>query len=231
MCNYFKMPRSSYYKWIQNKENKSNLVIAEMIGEIQKAVKYTYDYKRIKEELLFTQGLVINHKTVLRLMQKYNLFSVIRHKYLYKNSFAYNKYENLFNRNFTATGINQKWCTDISCIKTEAGMLYLSVIKDCFDSSIVVYRHSTSMSMNLVTQTIKDAVKKERINGTQIHSDQGFQYTSKEYLALTKECKLTPSMSRAGTPLDNAPVESFFETLKCECLYRQKIKKYKKQRI
>jgi transposase InsO family protein len=166
----------------------------------------------------------INHKKVLRLMNKYNLLSLIRRKYIYKGSYKLNKYENLFNRDFVAESINQKWTTDISYITTPEGRLYLSVIKDCFDGSIVAYRYSSNMSMGLVTSTIKVAIQKEKVVGTRLHSDQGFQYTSNEYKSLTKEYGIIPSMSRAGTPIDNAPIESFFSILKSECIYLQKIK-------
>ena len=134
------------------------------------------------------------------------------------------KYDNLFNRNFYAIRPNEKWVTDISYITTADGRLYLSAIKDCFDGSIIAYKYSTNMSMGLVTQTIKEAVKNEKIDNTQLHSDQGFQYTSNLYNSLAKESGITPSMSRAGTPIDNAPIESFFSILKSECLYLQKLK-------
>ena len=219
------MQRCNYYIWLKSKKSTSDKVIASTIEEIQTKVKQTYGYRRIQIELLKSYGLILNHKTVLRIMKKYNLLSVVRRKYKYRGSQMFNKYENLFALDFKPTGINQKWCTDISYIITSTGRLYLSVIKDCFDSSIVAYKYSTNMNMNLVTSTIKQAIKKEKVtSGTKLHSDQGFQYTSKEYINLTKLYNITPSMSRAGTPLDNAPVESFFGTLKSECLYRQKLK-------
>jgi transposase InsO family protein len=78
---------------------------------------------------------------------------------------------------------NQKWTTDITYIITKQGRLYLSVIKDTYDSYIVAYVISKSMSLGLVTNTIKQAMKKEKVTfGTNLHSDQGFQYTSQEYL-------------------------------------------------
>ena len=135
------------------------------------------------------------------------------------------KYENLFNQDFQATGINQKWTTDITYITTTGGRLYLSAIKDCYDGVIVGYKYSTLMSQNLVTSTIKEAVEKENIGqGLSNQSDQGGQYTSREYNVLMKECKIIPSMSRVGTLLDNASIESIFSILKSESIYLQKIK-------
>lgn len=219
MCRVLGIKRNSYYKWLKAKDNSQDEFYATLIKEVQDKRRQTYGYRRMQLELLRQHGLEINHKKVLRLMRKYNQLSVIRRKYIYKGSQVLHKYENLFKQDFAAVRPNEKWCTDISYIITPEGRLYLSCIKDCYDKSIVAYNYSTAMNMNLVTQTIKEAIRKEKIAGTRLHSDQGFQYTSHEYNSLTKEYNITPSMSRAGTPLDNAPIESFFSVLKSECIY------------
>ena len=157
MCRYFNMPGCSYYSWFTSKDSCKDSEIVQKIQEIQTKTKQTYGYRRMVIALQRSFNLEINHKKVLRIMQKYNLLSVIRRKYLYKGSQIVYRYENLFKRDFKPQGINQKWCTDISYIITAEGRLYLSVIKDCFDSSIVAYKYSTSMNMNLVTQTIQMA--------------------------------------------------------------------------
>ena len=120
---------------------------------------------------------------------------------------------------------NRKWVTDISFIKTGQGTLYLSVIKDLYDGFIVAFKTSQRNDNHLVIQTLRRA-QKEAANGLILHSDQGFQYASTAYRNLTQEYGIVPSMSRRGTPLDNAPVESFFSTLKAECIYRQKIQTF-----
>lgn len=127
------------------------------------------------------------------------------------------KYENLLNREFHADKPNRKWVTDISYIRTGQGVLYLSVIRDLFDSSIVAYK--TSQSVNLVLDTIRLAMQKEKKVAAelQLHSDQGSQYTA--YFDLTKEYGITPSMSRRGNCYDNAMAENF-SILKTECIYR-----------
>lgn len=224
MLNYFDVSKSGYYDWKRRKEIKSDEILGQTIKELQEKVRYTYGYRRMKIMIERETGLIFNHKTVQRIMAKYGLQSVIRQKYKYKGSQKLFKYDNLLQRNFVSDKPNQKWTTDITYIITKQGRLYLSVIKDTFDSSIISYVISHSMSLGLVTNTIKKAIKKEKVaDGLALHSDQGFQYTSLEYSNLTKEYGITPSMSRAGTPLDNAPVESFFGTLKSECLYRQKL--------
>jgi Transposase and inactivated derivatives len=113
------------------------------------------------------------------------------------------KYPNLLDRQFTAERPNQKWVTDISYIHTGQGVLYLSMIRDLYDNSIVAYKTAAEQTVNLVLDTIRDAKKKEKVTAElQLHSDQGFQYTSRAYNQLTKKYGITPSMSRHGNCYD-----------------------------
>ena len=144
---------------------------------------------------------------------------------------ALHRYPNLLNRNFTAERPNQKWVTDISYIRTGQGFLYLSVIRDLYDNSIVAYKTGTEQTVNLVLNTIRAAKRYEKVTAElQLHSDQGFQYTSQAYFKLTQEYGITPSMSRRGNPYDNALAEIFFSILKTECIYRQKIATFEEAR-
>ena len=178
------------------------------------------------------QGIHHDPKTILRVMQKYNLLSVIRRKRYRKYGEHIHRYPNLLNRDFKAERPNQKWVTDISYIKTGQGTLYLSVIRDLYDNSIVAYKTGTEQNINLVLRTIKAAKRKEKITAElQLHSDQGFQYTSQAYFNLTKSYGITPSMSRRGNPYDNAMAENFFSILKTECVYRTKLRTYEEARL
>lgn len=135
------------------------------------------------------------------------------------------KYENLLNRQFHADEPNQKWVTDISYIHTGEGVLYLSMIRD----SIVAYKTGTQQTVALVLDTIRLAIqqeKKEVAAELQLHSDQGFRYTSQAYFNLTQEYGITPSMSRRGNCYDNAMAENFSSILKTECIYRHKLKSF-----
>ena len=157
-------------------------------------------------------------------MNKYNLLSVIRRRRYVKYGEALHRYPNLLNRDFTADRPNQKWVTDISYIRTGQGFLYLSVIRDLYDNSIVAYKTGSEQNINLVLNTIKAAKKKEKVTAElQLHSDQGAQYASQAYFELTQRYGITPSMSRRGNPYDNALAENFFSILKTECIYRTKI--------
>ena len=110
--------------------------------------------------------------------------------------------------------------------------MYLSIIRDLFDNSIVAYKTGTEQNINLVLSTIKEAKKKEKVTAElQLHSDQGFQYTSHGYFKLTQSYGITPSMSSKGNPYDNAMAENFFSILKTECIYRTKLKTYEEARL
>ena len=232
MCRFFTVSRSGYYGYVSRKDIPSkDLPLAEKIKECQEKSGKTYGYRRV-HIWLERQGLHHNPKTILRVMQKYNLLSVVRRK-KYRNYGEYlHHYPNLLNRDFKAERPNQKWVTDISYIKTNQGTLYLSVIRDLYDNSIVAYKTGTEQNINLVLSTIKAAKRKEKVTAElQLHSDQGFQYTSQAYFNLTKSYGITPSMSRRGNPYDNAMAENFFSILKTECIYRTKLKNYEYSRI
>ena len=232
MCRFFKVSRSGYYGYVSRMNIPAwDLPLAEKIRECQNECGKTYGYRRV-HIWLERNGIYRNPKTVLRVMQKYGLLSVIRRK-KYRNYGEYlHKYPNLLNRDFSAERPNQKWVTDISYIHTKQGVLYLSVIRDLYDNSIVAYKTGTEQNINLVLSTIKEAKKKEKVTAElQLHSDQGFQYTSTAYFKLTKSYGITPSMSRRRNPYDNALAENFFSILKTECIYRLKLQTYEEARL
>ena len=163
-------------------------------------------------------------------MRKYELLSEIRRRRKWRQmGQLVHKYENLLNRQFHADRSNSKWVTDISYIQTVQGVLYLSMIRDFYDNSIVAYKTATQQTVNLVLDTIRLAMNQEKKTVAaelQLHSDQGFQYTSQAYYNLTQEYGITSSMSRRGNCYDNAMAENFFSILKTECIYRHKPKTF-----
>ncbi len=199
--------------------------MAEKIKEHQNRCHQTYGYRRMYL-WLESQGIHHNPKTILRIMKKYGILSDIRRKRKWQNlGQQIHRYGNLLNRQFHADKPNSKWVTDISYIQTKEGVLYLSMIRDLYDNSIVAYKTATQQTINLVLDTIRQAMKKEKKRVAaelQLHSDQGFQYTSTAYFKLTQSYGITPSMSRKGNPYDNAMAENFFSIIKTECIYRHK---------
>ena len=224
MCRIFGVSRSGYYSYVKRMDVPAkDLPLAEKIRECQVECKQTYGYRRV-HIWLEKKKIYSNPKTVLRVMNKYGLLSVVRRRRYVKYGEALHRYPNLLNRNFVAERPNQKWVTDISYIRTGQGFLYLSVIRDLYDNSIVAYKTSTQQTIHLVLSTLKAAKKKEKVTAElQLHSDQGFQYTSQAYFKLTQAYGITPSMSRRGNPYDNAMAENFFSILKTECIHRTKI--------
>ena len=228
MCRFFEVSRSGYYDFVHRlgiKEKDADL--AEIIREQQGQCFKTYGYRRMWLWLK-NHGINRNPKTILRVMKKYDLLSEIRRRRKWiQMGQQLHKYENLLNRQFQADTPNRKWVTDISYIHTKEGVLYLSMIRDLYDNSIIAYKTGTQQTVNLVLDTIRLAMKKEKKRVAaelQLHSDQGFQYTSREYFNLTQSYGITPSMSRRGNCYDNEMAENFFSILKTECIYRLKPK-------
>ena len=225
MCVFFGVSRSGYYDYVKRTDRPDrDETMARLISECQSRCGKTYGYRRV-QIWLERRGVYRNQKTVHRIMFKYGLLSEIRRRRKYKQlSNQIHIYENNLNRDFRAENPNCKWVTDISYIHTAQGVLYLSVIRDLYDNSIVVHRTGTEQTVNLVLNTIKAAYEKETVTTElQLHSDQGFQYTSHGYFNLTKEYGFSPSMSRRGNCYDNAMAENFFSILKSECINRRKL--------
>ena len=228
MCKFFGVSKSGYYDYVKRISRvERDFELAEKISLQQKRCFQTYGYRRM-HIWLEQQGVHHNPKTILRIMKKYGLLSEIRRRRKWQNlGQQVHRYENLLNRQFHADRPNTKWVTDISYIHTKEGILYLSMIRDLYDNSIVAYKTASSQTVNLVLDTVRLAMRREKKKVAaelQLHSDQGFQYTSQAYFKLTQSYKITPSMSRRGNPYDNVMAENFFSILKTECIYRHKPK-------
>jgi len=157
----------------------------------------------------------------------------VKRRFIDRNTFQHH-YENILNREFTATEPNQKWVTDITYVYTDQGTAYLSTIKDLFDGFIVAHEVGYDNSPALVIRTLKKALLTEKIKeGMILHSDQGFQYSALSYHSIIQENLIRPSMSRRGNCWDNAVIESFYGHLKEESLrhYRKPTFKQLKQII
>jgi len=220
------MARSSFYYHQEKTTNKDKYQeVKELIKTIYHTHKGRLGYRRITL-ILKQKGLIINHKTVLRLMKLLGLKSVIRIK-------KYKSYKgeqgkiapNILKRNFKASAPNQKWATDITEFNVSGKKLYLSPIIDLFNQEIISYELTERPVFNQVIMMLQKAFKKIPNNiDLTLHSDQGWQYQMKRYQMLLKEKGIKQSMSRKGNCLDNAIIENFFGILKSELFY---LKKYK----
>ncbi len=196
--------------------------LADLITECQQKSHYTYGFRRVQLWLEREKGRHVNHKAVLRVMRNLDLLSQVRRRRPYTNykQCAY-KYENKLNRQFNQEHPNHFWVTDITYIPVSGRMLYMCAVLDLCGRAVLSYRIGNDMTASLVTDTVRDALEREKAaDGLTLHSDQGSQYTSEAYFDLSQEYHFSPSMSRPGCPYDNAAMENFFGTLKTECLYR-----------
>jgi len=198
LLNQTNMARSNFYYY--QKKSKSidkYQVVKELIKSIYHKHKGRYGYRRITDELN-NKGMVINHKTVLRLMKLLGLKSLIRVK-------KYKSYKgeqgkiapNLLKRNFKAEAPNKKWATDITEFNISGKKLYLSPIIDLFNQEIISYELTERPVFNQVVMMLEKAFKKIPNNtNLTLHSDQGWQYQMKQYQYLLKEKGIKQSMSR-----------------------------------
>ena len=180
MCCFFQVSRSGYYDFVHRLgKPEKDTALAEIIAEQRERSFRTYGYRRMWL-VLKKRGIHRNPKTILRIMEKYGLLAEIRRRRKWANmGQQVHKYRNLLNRQFHADRPNSKWVTDISYIHTKQGILYLSMIRDLYDNSIVAYKTGTQQTVNLVLDTIRFAMRKEKKRiaaELQLHSDQGFQY-------------------------------------------------------
>jgi putative transposase len=222
MCAFFGISRAAYYAWRKRIDRVDpNAKRKQQIQVAYDASKETYGYRRIVLDL-HQQGVIINQKAVLRLTSQLGIGSIARQRKSGPKKSqleTYHHYENVLNREFTASRPNQKWVTDITYLATQHGWAYLSTIKDLYGGFIVAHVLGRANSVALVTQTLELAQNKEKVtDGLILHSDQGHQYTSHAYHALLQQYNITPSMSRRGNCWDNTCMENFFGHLKEEAI-------------
>ena len=222
MCRIFQVSRSGYYAWRkrQNTEAKDQWLV-DLIVECQQKCNQTYGCRRVRRWIQRNLGRKVNLKAILRIMRKLDLLAQIRRRKKYTQyQQALHKYPNLLQRAFDQQSPNKFWVTDITYIPTPSGMLYMCAVIDLCGKMVMAYRIGDDMTSSLVTDTIRDAMEKEKVtDGLALHSDQGSQYTSTAYFDLCQSYHFRPSMSSPGCPYDNAAMENFFGTLKSECLY------------
>lgn len=220
------MARSTFYYYLK----KSNLPdkynsIKHVITEVYHRHKGRYGYRRITM-VLKQKGLIVNHKTVARIMAESGLKSLVRIKRYKSYKGQQGKIaKNLLKRNFNAYKPNQKWVTDVTEFSVSGEKLYLSPILDLYNSEVVSYNISRRPNFNQTIDMVNKALAKLP-PGTRpvLHSDQGWQYQMREYQKLLRHHKIRQSMSRKGNCLDNAVMENFFGILKSELFYLQKFK-------
>lgn len=226
LCKIALVSRSGYYKWLGRLHNEKDCKIKKAIQIEYEQLKGIYGYRRMTTLLRKKYSFLVNHKKVYRLMKKMHLQARIRRKrpYIKYSSKAHHSVPNILNRQFHADSPNQKWVTDITYLFVNEHRIYLSVIMDLFNNEVISYQLSNHPTLDFVLNTVQEAVVKTKVCNTMLHSDQGGQYTSKEFKQLLISHGIAQSMSKRGNCLDNAAIESFFSHLKSEFVYNQKFK-------
>ena len=224
LCLELGVSRSGYYKWVKRQTViNRHAPIVDAIRKYQAFSNCTTGYRKMAIYLKLNHITSLHASSIYRLMRKYGLLShSIRTKKARLINRAIKPYRNLLNRDFSANRPNEKWCIDITQLNASNGKFYLCAIIDLFDRSVVSYHTSLKQNKALVSQTIKDAFLKVPYFGKGsllLHSDQGAVFATREQKRLLRIYDIIPSMSRPGTPCDNAVIESFFSSLKCECIH------------
>jgi putative transposase len=230
MCQAFQVSRSGYYKYInqlkKGKRNKENILLVEVILNIWINSRRLYGSPKITAALR-NEGFSVNKKRVVRLMKLNDIKARRKKKYHCTTNSKHNKpvVENLLMRNFIVHKPNKIWLGDITYLKTKEGPLFLAVVMDLYSRMPVGYNIQNHLRTPLVLDALQKAFSRRGEPGQLIfHSDQGIQYASEEFRQMLSNYGVTQSMSRKGNCYDNAPMESFFHTLKTELVNMENFK-------
>ena len=221
------MSTSGYYKWLEHnlepEKDHDDYVIVKRVFDKGKG---KYGWRTIQMKLKSEEKIIMNHKKIQRIKNKYNLFTKIRrinpYKKIMKKTLEHRFFDNVLNREFKQFVPYMILGTDITYLAFNHRIAYLSVIKDFASGEITGWNISLHINMSIGLDTIKDMTKNvPSLHGALIHSDQGFHYTNPQYINEIQKLGMIQSMSRKGCCIDNAPTESFFGHLKDDVDYRK----------
>ncbi len=229
MCRVLSVSPSGYYKWMSFKPSKHALEETRLEAEIKAAhtrTRETYGTERLQRDLA-AHGIKVGIYRVRRIRKKLGLNCKQKKKFKATTDSRHTLpvAENLLQQRFEATSPNDVWLSDITYIPTAEGWLYLAGHKDIFTGEIVGYAMSSRITKNLVMQSLFQAVAAKRPDKNLIHhSDRGSQYCAHEYRKLLDQFGMKVSMGAKGNCYDNAPMESFWGTLKNELIHHRSYK-------
>ena len=227
MCHALVVQRSGYYAWRRRTPStraQANEVLLKLIREEHETSRKTYGSPRI-QKVLERKGVLCGKNRVARLMRMHGIAAKKRHKWhptTTQRKPGVVPAPNWLNQEFNAVAPNRKWVSDFTYIDTAEGWLYLATVLDLFSRKVVGWAMSEWMDTDLVETAWQMALLGRRPEpGLLHHSDQGSQYTSAAYQKSLTTALVQLSMSRVGNCYDNAVAESFFGTLKTECVTGQ----------
>lgn len=215
VCETLNISRATYYRWKNFQKSEQDDVLVTLIRQHCISHKYRLGYRKITS--LINRSVHVNHKVVQRIMQQYGLQCRVKPKKRKAIGQPSIVAENRLKREFKAERPLQKLVTDITYLPFGQQMLYLSSIKDLYNGEIIAYTIRSKQDIDCVLDTLNQLP--DIPSDCLLHSDQGSVYTSYTYQKAVKQKGITMSMSRKGTPADNAPIESFHASLKCETFF------------
>jgi transposase InsO family protein len=224
-CDVLEVSRSGFYAWqtrpAGERSQRRELLRVEIGAIHREKRKDVYGSPRIHRELA-ARGRRCNVKTVARIMKEQGIRAKTARKFKVTTDSKHDRpvASNVLDRAFKQTGANQAWVSDITYIPTREGWLYLAAIEDLYTRKIVGWSMSERLKSRLVVDALEMAIERQLPgDGLLSHSDRGSQYASEHYQDLLKRNGIRCSMSRKGDCWDNAPMESFFATLKKELVF------------
>lgn len=226
MCRVLGVSRSGYYAWQKrptSQRDRSNSHLVEEIRAVHAKSRQTYGSPRIFADLQ-AHGVACGRHRVARLMRRHGICSQrkCRFKTTTNSQHAQPVAPNLLHQQFVADHSNQTWLADITYIPTDEGWLYLAAVVDLYSRRVVGWAMKTRLTSELAIDALRMALlQRQRPKNLIHHSDRGSQYASMDYQTLIKDHAISPSMSGTGNCFDNAPMESFFATLKLELVHRR----------
>ena len=228
MCRLLRVSRSGFYAWrdrAPSAREQENIELADAVKSIFVSSRETYGSIRVQRSLQ-DAGRPVGRHRVRRVMRDVGLRAVARRAFRVTTDSNHSLpvAANLLQQNFVATAPHKVWLSDITYIKTDEGWLFLACVLDLYSRRIVGWATSTRIDSELIIWALSMAVWRFKPDRTICHSDRGVQYASQAYQDVLKQHGLICSMSRRGNCYDNAPMESFFRTLKVECLYRRRLR-------
>jgi len=224
MCRVFRVSSSSYYEWVARPESArdaDNRRLLDRIMRIHEESRRTYGVRRIRAGLL-AEGEKCSKNRVARLMKENDISSKRKRKFRVTTDsrHSYPVAENLLDRQFEVSEPDRVWVSDITYIPTDEGWLYLATVMDLYSRKITGWSMSERVAKELTIDALMMATERRSPSkGLIHHSDRGSQYASNEYRKRLTDSGMLCSMSRKGDPWDNAPIESFFGTLKSELVH------------
>jgi putative transposase len=227
MCGALDVSPAGYYAWrsrLESPRSAANRDLLDDIARIHRDTRGRYGSPRIHVELQ-AQGRGVSRGRVERLMRRHGIRAIMARPRRVRTTDSRHDHPiapNLLNRNFSAAAPNLVWLTDITYVETAQGWLYLAAVMDLYSRRIVGWAMDDHLRTELPLAALNMAISTRRPGPNLIHhSDRGAQYASADYRTALQSANMRASMSRRADCYDNAPMESFFHTLKTEQVYHQ----------